>query len=93
MSEIGDYTRKILTCTYAELVDEKKIWTTQQAKATGQDIVEAEMKKRTGEPYIILKDFVDADGILRKKGKAILENQLTILMRPSLLANGYIETV
>lgn len=94
MSEVEEYRVAVKTMSFAQLQDELKRWHTQQSEATGeygywggvtgQEIVDEEVKRRSGKEYIILKNFVDADGIYRRKETTIRENQLTSYMLPAL---------
>lgn len=100
MSEVGDYKQEVKTMSYSALVKDADMWKKQQSGATGeygywggvtgQEIVEAELERRTGKVYKVLRDFVDSDGILRKSGSPIMENQLTPLMLTPLNTYGFI---
>ncbi len=103
MSEVDDYKVKVKTLSYAELQEELKKWNNQQKEATGeygywggvtgQEIVDEELKRRTGTPYNIEKSFVAGDGIFRSKGTTILENQLTEGMVDPLVKHGFIRSL
>ena len=101
MSEIEEYTKKVKTLTYAQLVDEKRRWSAQMSQATGEygywgavngkEIVEDEMETRVGTEYKVLNKYVDDDGILREEGSIILEGQISSYMLDGLKLFGFIK--
>lgn len=101
MSEVSDYKLKVKTMTIEELVKENESWAKQRSEATGEygywggvtgsEIVEAELKRRTGTLCTILKSFVDVYGIFRMKGTNILSGQISETMYPELVKRKFIK--
>lgn len=100
MSEIKDYERSIKRLSIAELMAEKDKWKKQQSEATGEygywggingeEIVDAELGRRTGQEYTVRKEFIDATGFLRREHTSIFENQIPEEMKYGLRIQGYI---
>lgn len=100
--EIRDYKRKVKRLTIAELIAENEMWSKQRSEATGEygywggvtgsEIVDEELKRRTGIEFYVKKKFVDADGIYHDDTtlSSIWSNQLPEDMMHSLEINGFI---
>lgn len=98
--EIKSYERKVKTLTISDLIAENDRWSKQRTEATGEygywggvtgsEIVDKELKRRTGTEHQVFKKFVDAEGIYHEQGSTIWSNQLPLEMMYGLEINGFI---